>query len=1094
MSYPQRSTQLTFKPIDSIYEDRLRQFTDVNGHYKNLMLPKFFSKDILRYKEKPTDGHGSYLELKHWAAPALTKPFFKDVVPSKLDEFNKFQPGNGIGPAWSSHWFQVKFKVPSSFLKEEELWLAWDAGCEGMVFDKTGLPIQGLTGDGERTIFILPPEWYSSDKEYTFYIEMGCNGMFGSTRPTYNLKICEIQVPNLEAHALFYDFWILSDGSRESEAPQKYKASEICNRIMDTFDPDDVTSISRCRKIAQEFLGPNVDSENVYKESKLPPVNTVYAIGNCHIDTAWLWDFATSKTKIARSWSSQLRLIEKYPEYVFVASAAIHFKWLLDYYPDLFEKVKQAIKGGRFIPLGGAWVENDTNVPSGEGLARQFILGQRYFEHLFGFRSDIYWLPDSFGYSSQIPQLCRLAGMPNFLTQKLSWNNVDVFPNSSFNWVGLDYSQVLVHMPPDNTYTADANFGDVKRSVHNHKNLYNDQKGMLLYGKGDGGGGPTPDMVEKLRRIRGYADYAGGAMPTVDVGATVKEFFEKLRDDTHDGKDLPSWRGELYLEYHRGTYTTQAKVKNMMRISETLIRDVEVLASAASIAIEDYKYPHTKIEKIWADIGLCQFHDVLPGSCIQEVYHNDVWPLLTEVIEREQDLIKEVLQVIGLKEKGEGPLVKVNTLPWRRSSIVAVDSVPSGFKAFSQNEKYVAFDNTNGSLMVPVSSKPKFPSTITKKDGLYILDNGKLKASIDDNGLVRSLVDLSTGREIIDTTHLKGGNQFVMFSDTPLNFQAWDTELYSLGKFKLVESAVSVKVLESGPLISSLEVVHKLSETSRLTTVISLEAFDDSEDATPSSLKFDSTVDWDETYKFLKVQFPVTISEEFASYETQFGITKRPTHYNTTWDTAKFECCCHKFIDFSDFNYGVSLLNNNKYGGNVHTNVMTLSLLRAPKYPDPTADIGKHTFSYALLPHTGSLSYKTVRAGWEFNDRLNKAFHLSGAPAVTDVVSIAGDKNLILSNVKRGEDDFDTDSRGSLTENLPKKYVGLQTLVLRIYEALGGVSKATISVKGSIKKVFKTNLLEEEIEEIEFDSSNNSFKIFSRAFEVSTYRVVLRGN
>ncbi|QPG73271.1 hypothetical protein FOA43_000579 [Brettanomyces nanus] len=1098
VNYPQRNNELTFKPIDSIYEDRLRQFIDSNGHYKDLMLPKFYTKQFLYYKDKPklNSDDASYLTLKHWAAPGLTKPLFAEVIPDKLSKFTKFNAGQTFGPAWSSHWFQVELKVPKSFVDEDELWFVWDAGCEGMVFNDKGLPLQGLTGAGERIVFILPKEWYSSGEAYTFYLEMGCNGMFGSTKPEYKLSVVEVRVPNLEAHALYYDFLILSDAAREDGPPQKYKAREICNRIMDTFDSDDVNSISRCRAIASEFLGCNVDSESVFKESKASTYSSVFAIGNCHIDTAWLWDFATSKTKIARSWSSQLRLIEKYPEYVFVASAAIHFKWLLDYYPDLYEKVKLAVMQGRFIPLGGAWVENDTNIPSGEGLARQFILGQRYFEHLFGFRSNIYWLPDSFGYSSQIPQICRLAGMPNFLTQKLSWNNVDVFPDSSFNWVGLDYSQVLVHMPPDNTYTADANFGDVKRSVQNHKNLYSDQKGMLLYGKGDGGGGPTPEMLEKLRRIRGYADHAGGSMPSVNVGCTVNEFYDQLRADTHNGKDLPSWRGELYLEYHRGTYTTQAKVKSLMRTSEMLIRDVEILATAASVN-SDYKYPHAKIENLWADICLCQFHDVLPGSCIEEVYHNDVWPLLTKVIENEKGLLKEILKVIGVEEDTASTsavfnsLVTVNTLPWHRTYVVPVNTIPSQLKVFAQNDKYLMF--SGATFMRPLTAKPKFPSKAWKtKEDLFVLENSQLKATIDSNGVVCSLIDIATHREIIDTSRFKGANQFVMYSDTPLNFQAWDTELFSLGKYKLIEKAASIRILESGPLLSSLEVVHHLSERSTIKTTISLAAANDL--STPSLLRFDSEVEWDETYKFLKVQFPVNITEEFANYETQFGITKRPTHYNTTWDTAKFECCCHKFIDFSDFNYGVSLLNNNKYGGNVHTNVMTLSLLRAPKYPDPTADIGKHTFSYALMPHSGNLSYQTVRAGWEFNDRLDHSFGsldqqiVSG---VSELVTIQGDNNLILSNVKRGEDDFDTDSEGSLTNNIPKKYISSQTLILRVYEALGGVSKATIKVAKPIKEVFKTNLLEDTISAVNFDSKTDTFEISSRAFEISTYRVVL---
>lgn len=1094
--YPQRNTDLRFKPIDSIYEDRLRQFTNTSGQYHDLNLPKFYTKARLVNIDKPKDKakqKEGYLQMRHWPAPGLTKPLFHTVIPSKLDEFKLFHAGQSFGPPWSSHWFQITFRLPKSFLNEERVILKWDAGCEGMVFDHTGLPLQGIMGDGERNEFIVPPEWYADGKEYIFYIECGCNGMFGSPKPSFSHSLVEFQVPNLDALALYYDFWILSDAAREDSAPQKHKARQVCNSIMDAFDPEDVGSIKVCRQIAAEFLGPNVDSEKVY-QTKLPEVNAVYAIGNCHIDTAWLWDWATTRTKIARSWSSQLRLIEEYPEYVFVASAGIHFKWLIQDYPDLWKKLQKAVKGGRFIPLGGAWVENDTNIPTGEGIARQFILGQRYYQHIFGFKSDIYWLPDSFGYSTQVPQLCRLAGMPNFLTQKLSWNNIDSFPNSSFNWIGIDNSQVLVHMPPDNTYTAEAHFGDVKRSVQQHKNLYNDQKGMLLYGKGDGGGGPKAEMIEKLRRIRGYADTAGGLMPKVEVGCTVDDFYKKLRKDTHEGRDLPDWKGELYLEYHRGTYTTQAKMKNFMRTTELLAHDLETIAATASIVNKSYKYPHGAIEQIWEDICLCQFHDVIPGSCIEKVYHEEAWPLMESVIAREQKLIKKALKVIGLEEAGSSSaksdsIVKFNALPWSRTEVLPVESVPAAVKAYSQSDKYVFFSGAK--YMLPVASKPRYPASVTFKDGAYTLTNGRLSASIDSDGIVRSLIDLGNGREVIDTTTHVGGNQYVMYSDTPLNFQAWDTELFSLGKYKLVDAS-EIRIVEEGPLVASLEVTYHVSATSTLKTIISLEAGDNLD--LPSSLKFDCSIDWDEKYKFLKVQFPVTISADIANYETQFGLTQRPTTYNTTWEIAKFECCCHKFVDFSDFNYGVSLLNNNKYGANVHGNMMTLSLLRAPKYPDPTADIGKHTFSYAILPHKGALSAQTVRAGWEFNDRLNKPFHLSlnaeqeAMQTASELVRIVGDDNLILSNIKRGEDDFDVDDEGA-SSKLPKKHVGSQTLVLRVYESLGGISEATIKLFVPVKKVFKTNLLEEPIEEVPI--VDNSFKLKSRAFEVSTYQLVL---
>lgn len=1114
-SYPQLRPQPTFKTVDSIYENRLRQFIDTGGEYKDLNLPKFYNRHrvCLSNKEKPNDVKEEGIWLKKWSAPGLTKPLYKDVVPDKLEQFERCKPGNPIimSPKWSSHWFQVHIKIGKGWYedvkaekyKHEVITFLWDAGCEAMVFDLNGCPLQGLTGDGERTECDIPLDWFKLDKsigyyETTFYIECGCNSMFGGGGDSYGVRICEIVQYNYQAKSLYYDFLVLSDAARENGAPQKHKAREICNRIMDVFDPNDVSSIDKGREIAAEFLGTNVDSCKVFKEKKLNKFNAVYAIGNCHIDTAWLWDFATSKTKIARSWSTQLRLIEKYPEYVFVASAAQHFKWLVQYYPDLYKKVKKAAVDGRFIPLGGSWVENDTNLPSGEGLVRQFLLGQRYFEHLFGKKSDIFWLPDSFGYSSQIPQICRLCEIPKFLTQKLSWNNINVFPNNSFNWVGIDCSQVMVHMPPDNTYTADANFGDVKRSVLNHHNLYDDQKGMLLYGKGDGGGGPTPAMVEKLRRCRGFADTAGGEFPQVEMGPTVNDFYNELSKDTDNGKKLPSWRGELYLEYHRGTYTTQAKVKNYMRTAELSMHKVEYFATFASILNKQYKYPLAKIEALWENICLCQFHDVLPGSCINKVYGEDVWPMLEKVIKRESKLLDEALKVFGLstkKDESHKHLVKISSLPWKKSSIAPISYLPNYLLSVSQktsDDKFL-IKFSGSTLLKPVMSKIKYPSTITElHDGLYELQNSKLKALINSDGIVVELVDLIHKKQLINKGDMVGGNQYVMFSDTPLNFPAWDTELYSLNKFKYVSKSTKCSIKMKGPLVSALEVEHELSSTSKITTLISLEGLNDLEEI--SALNFKCSVTWNENYQFLKVQFPVNISNDFASYETQFGITKRPTHFNTSWDVAKFECCMHKFVDFSDFNYGVSILNNNKYGGSVHGNIMTLSLLRSPKYPDEKADIGDHCFEYAILPHAGPLGVSTVHAGWEFNERMPCELYVTSErkdklTKLEEMISVNGDESIILSNIKRGEDDFDVDYTDGLMTSLPKKFVGSQTIVLRVYESLGGISRGSIKFGVPIKKVFKTNLLEEEKEELK--SKSNEFTFELRAFEIATFKVVL---
>lgn len=392
---------------------------------------------------------------------------------------------------------------------------------------------------------------------------------------------------------------------------------------MDTFIAGNGSNeaIKECRKIAQTYHG-DVDSAKVFDTDKEALVT---AVGHCHIDTCWLWPWAETKRKVARSWSNQLDLMERYPELRFTCSQAQQYKWLEQYYPSLFDRVKESVKKGTFQPIGGSWVEHDTNMPSGESLVRQFLYGQRFFESHFGERCTTFWLPDTFGYSSQLPQICRLAGMSRFFTQKLSWNNINNFPHTTFNWVALDGSQVICHMTPAETYTAEANFGDLKRSISQHKSLDQDATSLLVFGKGDGGGGPTWQHLEKLRRCRGISDTTG-LLPRVKESSSVDEFFAALEKKAENGTEFVTWYGELYFELHRGTYTTQANNKRNNRQSEFLLRDIEFLCTLASIKdsvdgkTSKYKYPKSAIDFMWEAVLLCQFHDCLPGSSIEMCY------------------------------------------------------------------------------------------------------------------------------------------------------------------------------------------------------------------------------------------------------------------------------------------------------------------------------------------------------------------------------------------------------------------------------------------------------------------------------------------
>ncbi|KAF2857049.1 glycoside hydrolase family 38 protein [Piedraia hortae CBS 480.64] len=1034
-----------------IYLDRLRQFTD-NGQYRDQgLLAKLY------------DGRVSgdpYVKLSVWSAPDQTRPTFEEAT-KKENKYKDTKKGDSFGPSWTTHWFKVQFKLPSDWNDKPLVEFQWDSRSEGMVWTRDGKPLQGLSGNGERTEWVLLGDYRDANKEHTIYIEMACNGMFGnapggdSVQPPdpnrmFPLVEADIVSVNTEARALYYDFWIIGDAAREfpSDSWQQHKALVVCNQIMDKFIAGNGSndSIVSCRQIAKTYLGPDIDSAKVFEGNDEDAI--VYSLGNCHIDTCWLWPFDETKRKIARSWSSQCDLLDRYPEYRFVASQAQQFFWLEQLYPHAWDRVKEHVKKGNFQPIGGSWVEHDTNLPSGESLVRQFLYGQRFFQSRFGQRCKTFWLPDTFGYSSQLPQLCRLAGMNRFLTQKLSWSNFSSgFPHSTFNWVGLDRSQVICHMPPCNTYTAEAHFGDVNRSVTQHKSMDQDNTSILPYGKGDGGGGPTFSHLEKLRRCRGLSNTVG-LLPKAKMGVSAEDFFDRLEDMVASGKTkLVTWYGELYLELHRGTYTTQANNKRGNRKSEILLHDIEYLATLATIKDSKYIYPKKELDMMWQNVLLCQFHDCLPGSSIEMCYR-DSDKIYAKVFETGQKLIKDAHDALGFHENSTSrdAVVPVQTLGWER----------------------------------PTSLRGK--ATIQHKGaGIYMLENEDLKVKVR-NGLISSIWDVKAKREVVPMG--ESANQLVIFDDKPLYWQAWDVEVYHLDSRKELKATEKSWIVENKPERVAVATIIPISDKSWVKTTLSLNAA--SRDR-PSWVEVEAEVEWQETMKFLKVEFPTTIANTEASYETQFGIIRRPTHYNTDWDMAKFEVCSHKWADLSEYGYGVSILNDSKYGFATAGGVMRLSLLRAPKAPDAHADMGRHKMKWAIMPHAGPLDEHTVRAGFEFNNPMRWQKH-SKPEEIVKLMSAfklapGSSPGLVVDTVKRGEDDEDV-SNGDL---LPKKG---RHVILRVYDSLGGFGRGTI-LFGPVKvmAVWKCNLLEDAGEQIR--QSEEGFDIELQAFEVASYKLLL---
>ncbi|CEL56677.1 hypothetical protein RSOLAG1IB_08003 [Rhizoctonia solani AG-1 IB] len=1133
-----------------------------------------------------------HVKLEVWSAPGRTKPSFEEAM---KQDFKPAKKGQEFGPSFT-------VKIPAEWEKYERVQFEFDPGCEAMIFTTSGVPLQGITGgfEGDRRVeFILD----KTKREYSFVIESSCNGMFGISgiappdqNRYFTLASADLVVPNQDAWHLFWDFTTLREiiDTLPGNSPLQNQALRTANEIMNEFQVDDPDTIAKCRKIAENVFGTDWAKEgvDVYKkrrEGHGADREQVWGIGHCHIDTAWLWPYSVTQQKVARSWSTQVDLMNRYPEHHFTCSSAQQYKWLEQLYPTLFEEVKSKIKQGLFEPIGGAWVEHDGNMPSGEAFIRQMTFGQRFFQSRFGIRCRTGWLPDSFGLSGSIPQLMRSAGMQRFFTQKLSWNNVNVFPHSTFNWVGIDGTQILCHMTPVDTYTAQATTGDVRKAVTNHKNLESSDMGLLVFGNGDGGGGPLAKMLENvspvrfsripgipayiatrwatyfistffrsnspiplydhLRRVRAAGNNSR-ELPLVNMGHTTEEFFDRLEKDSGYGSALPNWHGELYLEFHRGTYTSHGSIKKGNRKSEILLRDVELVATLASLTA-GYTYPKQRIDDSWEKLLLNQFHDgnvtparaqipsliyvcanyiVLPGSAIGMVYE-DAEKLYSEITKECKSILEEAFDTLlvgstpidpntPFEISAPGKVLAVNTTPFPRREVVQVPLRSSGGKSLRTASVQITSDSQTGYVLMDARDGVGIAQPIglfadvkpvSGKFRDFVLKNSTVCMTVS-GGRIVSLVDVQLDRELIAPGKTGG---LIIFSDQPNYWDAWDVEIHHLEKFTQLEFT-DVRILENGPVRASIEATVKYGQTT-ITTTISLDAVASSLSPQSRSLvRFDAKVDWHQRHEILKFEIPLDIHGMEATYECQFGHVSRPTHRNTTWDTAKFEVCGHKYADFSEYGYGVALLSESKYGFAVTGNVLRVSLLRAATSPDAEQDQGKHSFSWAVLPHLGHFLESDVpQVAYTFNSPLHLRYvpdqGTDGYGAVSSLVhkplfNVTGAPNVILETVKRGDDDdFSTNSKGE------------RTIVLRLYEAFGGHARASLNMyvysemrtkdvltplatsskKLKVSKAAITNVLEDHVEELKPDNSDDqvvSFPLKFRGFEVVTIKLTVALN
>ncbi len=866
--------------------------------------------------------------------------------------FTPFEVGDAWGGMWDTTWFRLRGSIPDSWAGAEAVALVHLGGdemvgftAEGQIWD-TGLrPLQGL--HHRHREFLLAPAAYGGE-QVEFFVEAAANPippwhladwplLLPDYRgaPLYTLQTAELAVADRSVEGLLLELQILL----ELAALDPDRSEELLG-VLDTargiIDPGNVSaSVAPAREVLAAVLDRPTSS-----------ANAVVAVGHAHIDCAWLWPLRETRRKCARTFSNQLRLLERYPEHRFACSQAVQYQWMKDEYPDLFEQIGEQVRSGRWEPVGGMWVEPDTNVPSGESLVRQLVHGKRFFAEEFGVETHELWIPDVFGYSAALPQIAREAGVTSLITQKMSWNDTNRFPHTSFWWEGHDGSRLLAHFPPADTYNGD--FSVVEVAAGQDRGVGPDGTALNLYpfGYGDGGGGPNHTMVERFRRMSDL-----DCLPRADIG-TVGGFLDRL---SQEAEGLPVWVGELYLEAHRATLTTHAEVKLANRRAEEALRGAELWSVAASLD------RRSALDGAWKTLLLHQFHDILPGSSIHWVYE-DTAREQAEVLALAASVIDQAQTVVAGGEVAEG-LVAFNPSSTDRTEVV---ELPDGSLSL------VSVPACGWSALVPDQS---LGGTAQVTAGEGWLDNGLLRVEWDGDGLLTSVRDLAAGREVLAEN--ERGNLFQLHDDHPRAFDAWDVDRTYLDQVTDLVAVDSLEVVERHPLRCGVRFIRSfgastISQTMRLS-------------AGSRRLEFHTDVEWHERHRFLKVAFPVSVRSQRATYEIQHGHLERPTVANTSWDEARFEVCGHRWADLSEPGYGVALLNESKYGYDILGHTIRLSLLRAPGFPDPEADQGSHHFAYALVPHEGDLRDAGVIAEAE---HFNLALSLRAGQGEGRVVSV----------------------------------------------------------------------------------------------------------
>lgn len=983
-----------------IVEDRLRRFVDTrlnNAIYS----------------------HTAPVTVTAWAAPGEPVGFDEAV----RNAFTEITPGTPWGPPWSTLWLHVTGVPPKEWNRpalrkshglELRVELGFTGGpgfnAEGLVYRADGTVVKGISPFNS----FVPLE---SGEPVDLYVEAAANPdvaahFFSPTPlgdkatagndPLYRLGIIDLELRDLTAWELQQDIWTLAGLMHELplDLPRRHEILRALERMLDTVDPDDIAATAAAGR---------AQLTDVLSRPAYASAHRITAVGHAHIDSAWLWPVRETVRKCARTFANVVDLMDRHPQFRFACSSAQQFAWIKQGYPDLYDRIKEKVSAGQFIPVGSMWVEADTNMPGGEAMARQFVMGKQFFLDEFGIDTPEAWLPDSFGYSAALPQIVSAAGAKYFLTQKISWNQTNRMPHHTFIWEGIDGTGLFTHFPPVDKYNSDLSAADLAHAQRNYRDSGSGTMSLVPYGWGDGGGGPTREMLATAARTESLE-----GSPAVTLG-TPLQFFEGAQAEY---VNPPRWTGELYLELHRGTYTSQANTKQGNRRSEHLLREAELWAATAAVH-GDFEYPYDELTQIWQLVLLQQFHDILPGSSIAWV-HQDAERNYEAISVRLESIVEAATRTLAGCYSGEkrssGRALVFNAAPHQRDGIPALGAV-------SRDPAQAC------------TPKPCAPEEARGKSGAYVFDNGLIEARIDSQGLLVSLVDTASGRQALASP----GNLLQLHRDTPNQWDAWDIDEFYRNTVTDLTAAESVSV-QDGALV-----VRRKFGDSAITQRIWLR------EGSPA-LDIEMEIDWHESERLLKLAFPFDVHADRSASEIQFGHVFRPTHTNTSWDAAKFEICAHRWVHVGEPGYGVAVANDSTYGHDIgrHSGadgrtatVVRLSLLRAPRYPDPNTDHGVHRLAVSVRP--GAAIGDAIEEGYRRNLALRV---VDGTEASVEPIVSVENPAVVVESVKLAED-----RSGDL--------------IVRLYESRGGRAETAVRAHFDCASVEMTDLLERRAETLE---------------------------